>query len=147
MAKVWNPKIHEKAKKAWVQFKKWVSWNPKGRPVRWIRFVNEQMVKEWVLPATQSDIIWNYMSMVNLYAHELKAIVDAKDQPMLTRIIAKALLSGKWFDTLERILDRGIGKAVQKIEWDAPVNVQVILSKQETIYLEQAFTEDETPKV
>lgn len=54
------------------------------------------------------------MAMVQLPQAKLKAFTEDKDKPMLVRIIAKAMLSGKGFDVIEKMLDRGIGKAVQR---------------------------------
>lgn len=48
------------------------------------------------------------MAMVQLGETELKAMVTNLEKPMMIRILAKSMLSGKGFDVLERMLDRGI---------------------------------------
>jgi pentatricopeptide repeat protein len=47
-------------------------------------------------------------------------MVNDKTKPMLIRILVKNMLWGKGFDIIEKMLDRGIWKAVQKteIKWD-----------------------------
>lgn len=114
MKKLPNPNLWKQAIKAGTTFKKWKSWNPNGRPKKGISYVNDQLSKEWYKPATRQDIEANYMAMVQLPQAKLKAFTEDKDKPMLVRIIAKAMLSGKGFDVIEKMLDRGIGKAVQR---------------------------------
>jgi hypothetical protein len=58
----------------------------------------------------------NYMQMLQLEEQELKAMSEGQDRPMLIRILAKNMLWGKSFDIIEKMLDRGIGKAIQKSE-------------------------------
>jgi hypothetical protein len=44
--------------------------------------------------------------MLQLEERELKEMVEDKDKPMLVRVIAKAMLSGKGFEIIERMIDR-----------------------------------------
>jgi hypothetical protein len=64
---------------------------------------------------------------------ELKSIVENKEQPMLMRICAQNIMSKKGFEIIERMLDRAIGKAVQKTELSGnegkPIEVNYDLSK------------------
>lgn len=111
--KVWNPNLGKQAIKAGTTFKKWQSGNPNGRPKKWIALVNQQLEKEGYSPASKADIETNYMSMLQLEEKKLKEVVNDPKQPMLIRIIAKNMLSWKGFDIIEKMLDRGIGKAKQ----------------------------------
>ena len=132
--KVWNPNIGNEAKKAGTTFKPWQSWNPHGQPLRGISLVNSQLAEEWILPATKQDIEVNYMAMLQLGQEKLTQMAWDKSQPMLIRIIAKNMLWGKGFDIVEKMLDRGIWKAVQKGEFDhtsggaaiSTINVNII---------------------
>ncbi len=96
--------------------KKWETANPNWRPKKGVSLVNEQLSKEWYWPARKSDIEDAYMSLVNLDETRLKELLEDKNQPMLIRIIVKAMLSPKWFDIIERMLDRGIWKATQWLQ-------------------------------
>jgi hypothetical protein len=57
---------------------------------------------------------------------KLKEMVNDKTKPMLIRILVKNMLWWKGFDIIEKMLDRWIGKATQKIEqevkWDLHIN-------------------------
>lgn len=112
--KVWNPNIWKEAKKAGTTFKKWKSWNPNGRPKKGISYVNEQLSKEWYKPASRVDIEANYMSMLQLPQEMLGKLANDLTKPMLVRIIAKNMLGGKWFDVIEKMLDRWIGRPTQR---------------------------------
>jgi len=116
MNKVWNPNIWKIATKMKVWFKKWKSWNPKGRPKKGIALCNEMLTKKWYKPATRQDIEENYMHLMNLGEKELQEIKDDEKQPMLIKVLAKNILSEKWFDVVEKMLDRWIWKAVQRNE-------------------------------
>lgn len=86
------------------------------RPRKWINLVNQELEKAWFSPATRNDIEVNYMSMINLPEEELKELLKNKGKPMMIRILAKSLLSWKWFEIVEKMLDRGIWKAIQREE-------------------------------
>ena len=89
-----------------------VPWRPK----KGIALCNEQLKEAWYEPATKQDIETNYMSILNLEESKLKEMVNDTTQPMLIRILIKNMLSWKWFDIVEKMLDRWIWKAVQKDE-------------------------------
>ena len=144
--KVGNPNIWNEAKKAGTTFKKWKSGNPSGRPKKGIWLVNEELIKEGYLPAKRQDIEEVYMSMVQLEQRKLTQIRDDINRPMIVRIIAKAMLSGKWFDIIERMIDRAHWKSVQKTEELNPMQVNVALSKQEEAYLGIIYADDDEPE-
>lgn len=97
---------------------KWETANPNWQPRKGISLVNKQLEQEWYSPASKADIETNYMAMLQLEEKKLSEIVNDKTQPMLIRILAKNMLSGKGFDIIEKMLDRGIGKPKQTNEID-----------------------------
>jgi len=134
--KVWNPNLGKQAKKAGTTFKKWKSWNPKWRPKKGIALVNAEMEKMGYSPATKQDIEANYMAMIQLTQQQLEAYGKDNTKPMIIRIIAKSMLSGKGFDVIEKMLDRAHGKATQREETSMKVEgLWYVLSdeKQKTI--------------
>lgn len=89
--------------------------NPNGRPRKTISAVNVELEASGATEATKQDITSCYLRLIQLSIPELEAKVKATDQPALIRIVGKAILSGKGFDVIEKVLDRGIGKPDQKV--------------------------------
>jgi hypothetical protein len=68
--------------------------------------------------------------MLQLGQDRLTELAADKKQPMLVRILAKNMLFGKSFDIIEKMLDRGIGKA--KTTEDISLSIDKIqISKEE----------------
>lgn len=109
----------------------WFKQNPQNawRPKKWVSLVNQQLKEMWYDPATKADIEETYMQMINLTMKELKELWEWKDQPALVRVLAKNIVWGKWFEVIEKMLDRGIWKAVQKSELIAKQHI--IMSEEE----------------
>lgn len=108
-----------------IPLKKWETANPNGRPKKGIALCNAQLKEQWFEPATKADIEANYMSLLNVDEEILKEMAQDKKQPMLIRIIIKNMLWGKWFDIVEKMLDRWIWKAVQKEEINHAWNITI----------------------
>lgn len=94
--------------------KPWETHNPNWRPKSRIALINDELAAKGYHPVTKTEIETNYMAMATLEESELLELWNDKSKPMLIRILAKAILSGKWFEIIEKMLDRGIGKPVQK---------------------------------
>lgn len=101
---------------------KWETRNPNGRPRKGVSYVNHELQKLGYEPAQKQDIQETYIQMIQLSEQELKAIGTDKKQPMLVRVLAKAILNPtKWFDNIERMLDRAVGKPQQKDDLNVTV--------------------------
>lgn len=86
------------------------------------------MKNNWYDPAKKEDIEATYLQMIQLEESELKKMWLDPKKPMLVRILAKNILGNRWFDIIETMLDRAIGKAVQKNENDnINVNADIIV--------------------
>lgn len=90
--------------------------NKNWQPKKWIALVNSELSEAWYNPATKQDIEANYMQMLQLWKKDLLDLVNDESKPMLVRIISKNMLSGKWFDIIEKMLDRGIWKPKQSTD-------------------------------
>lgn len=101
-----------------LALEKWETANPNWRPRKGISAVNHELEEKWYKPATKQEIEANYMAMLQLKQEELLELWNNKEKPMLVRILAKNMLDKKGFDIIEKMLDRWIGKATQKMEWD-----------------------------
>lgn len=99
------------------------SGNLNWRPKKGIALVNDQLLKAGFPPAKKADIEANYMQMLQLPEEVLKKMMTDAKQPMIIRILAKNMLGGKWFDIIEKMLDRGIGKAKEHIQADVESDI------------------------
>ena len=78
--------------------------------------MNAELKAKGYDPASKQDVNENYKQMLQLEESSLKELMGNKDKPMFVRIIAKALLSGKGFDIVEKMLDRSDGRPMQSID-------------------------------
>ena len=106
-----NPKIENLE-----PFKKGESGNPKGRPRKLISETIKELEAEGVQQTTTTEIKAVYLMLINLTIPELENRVKDSKQSALVRIVGKAILSGKGFEIIERMLDRSIGRPNQTID-------------------------------
>lgn len=92
--------------------------NMNWRPKKGLSVINEELKALWYSPATKNDVEACYMSLIQLEQAQLTDIANNKDKPIIARILAKNMLWWKWFDIIEKMLDRWIWKATQKIDWE-----------------------------
>jgi len=90
--------------------------NRDGRPPRLISTVNEELEARGVTVANKATITDCYLRLVQLSMEELEAISKDKKEPGLVHVVAKAIVSGKGFEVIEKMLDRTIQKAIQPVE-------------------------------
>ena len=90
--------------------------NRKGQPHKTIAAVNINLEAEGHTEASKQDIVSCYLRLINLPIPELERLVKDDTQPALIRVVGKAILSGKGFDVIDKVLDRGIGKAIQSVD-------------------------------
>jgi len=84
--------------------------NTTGANRKSIASVNVDLEANGYKAASKQDIIDCYLRLINIDLKELGAMVTGEEQPAMVRIVGKAILSGKGFDVIEKVLDRGIGK-------------------------------------
>jgi len=89
--------------------------NKKGAPKKTVNAVNAELESLGHTEASKQDILSCYLRLINLTIPELGIKVKDINQPALIRVIGKAILSAKGFDVIEKLLDRGIGKASEHI--------------------------------
>ena len=100
---------------------KWETANPNWAPKRGISLVNQELRDKGYEPAKKQDIEETYLSMLQLERAELEKMEKDASKPMLVRILAENMLSGRGFEIIETMLDRGIGKATQKQEIEGKI--------------------------
>jgi hypothetical protein len=101
--------------------------NVNGRPRKLISDVVNDLKKDGITPASKADIVECYLQLIQLPMSELKTRVEAADQPAMVRIVGKAILGGKGFEVIEKVLDRSIGKAEQNMKVEGEINTNTIL--------------------
>lgn len=112
--------------------------NPKGRPRTTVRSMIAEIESAGVVVPTAQEVSTIYLCIANMKEEELVATVKNKDLPMMTRIVARNVLSKKGIDILERIIDRAYGKE-QRIDITTngkeikqePLVVKVVANKEE----------------
>jgi len=85
--------------------------NRTGANRKTISKVNIDLEEAGATEASKKDITSCYLRLIQLTIPELKAKVKDSEQPALVIIVGKAILSGKGFDIIEKMLDRSIGRA------------------------------------
>lgn len=125
---------HPNSLKNLKMFKKGESWNPKGRPRKTqAKQILAMLSDQWFKGLTKADIEWIYLHLLNLNSKQIAELAGHADTPIIIKIVAKAIAGNKWFDVVEKMLDRTIWRAVQKIESDwsfsAPTVIEIINPK------------------
>lgn len=90
--------------------------NRKGRPRKLISDCILEMEKLGVKETNSEQIKSVYLRLINLTIKELEEKVSSEDEPALTRIVGKNILSGKGFDIIEKMFDRSLGKPQQNVD-------------------------------
>lgn len=119
-----------RGKKDIAKFAKGFDKNPQninktGANRKTISKVNIELEADGYQEATKTDIVSCYLRLIQLSIPDLEVKVKDDKQPALIRIVGKAILSGKGFDIIEKMLDRGIGKPDIKLEHSGQINSEI----------------------
>jgi len=90
--------------------------NRDGRPRKLVSDVIKELDSQGVKPVTKQEIQDVYLRLINIEMSDLQTKVNDSKQPALVRIVGKAILSGKGYEVVERMLDRSIGKPDSKTD-------------------------------
>ena len=134
-------KIEPKMKE--VGWKPWKSGNPKGRPKLTIRRIVDDLRAEGYELANRQDVEALYIQLTSLPREKLAEMSEESGQPIIVHIVARELLGGDDpFSTIERILDRAVGKPTQKTEAtvDAKLDMTTNVKDMTNEQLEQEIT-------
>lgn len=103
--------------------------NKKGRPKKLISNVLQELKEAGYAPITAAEIIELYKTLVNINSDDLKNMAEDSKQPIINKVIIKAIISGKGFEVVEKMLDRAIGKPEQKVTMPEQTDaVQIIIN-------------------
>lgn len=67
----------------------------------------------WYKQPSKSEVMEVCLVMLTFTEDDLSIISNNEDYPMIMRIIANRMIWDRGFETVEKILDRGIGKPKQ----------------------------------
>lgn len=90
--------------------------NKKWPPKKWISLFIQQCKNSNINPASKKDIEATYMSLVNMSIEELQKVSEDKKQPIVVNKLAEFMINSKDEKIFETMLDRWIGKAMQREE-------------------------------
>lgn len=85
------------------------SGNPKGRPRSTIRTMIKEFEDAGLVVPSNEEMGKMYLYIATLNEEELKKLLNDKELPMMTRIIARGILSKKGLDVVDRIVNRAYG--------------------------------------
>lgn len=86
--------------------------NRAGRPRKQLSIILSEVQELGYKRPSDSEIVEICWLMLSLSEDELKRIESWDEFPMVMKIIASRLLSNRWFETVEKILDRIYGKTI-----------------------------------
>lgn len=98
------------------KMKKGETLNPNGRPPKVMTTILKEFAELGYKRVSPSEIIETYEFLLGMDLNRLKEIASDEKQPMMTRIVVKAMLSPKGAEMLDKMMDRAHGKAIQKSE-------------------------------
>lgn len=108
----------------------WFDKNPEnivpGRPRKGIALVNQQLAEKGYDPVKKRDIEDNYLAMLQLEKEELEILKEDTTKPYLVNILAKNMLWDRGYDIISSMLDRGIGKPAQTVNWETKTTLEVV---------------------
>lgn len=106
--------------------------NPYGRPKKLMTEVIEELKNAGYDRVTSGMIIEVFEMLLGIDQERMKEIVNDPKRPMSVRIVAKAMLSPKGFDILEKVLNRVHGKPKQSHEITGPEGSPLLPTTQAT---------------
>jgi hypothetical protein len=90
--------------------------NMSGRPRKLISQTIKDLKEAGVKETTSVEIKAVYLMLINLTKKDLQDKMADPDQSILVRTVADAIINGKGFEIIEKMLDRSIGKAQDKVD-------------------------------
>ncbi len=87
-----------------------------GRPRKLVTELIDELKAQGVKQVKPQNITDAFEVLINLTQDDLKEIALNTENSMLLRIVSKAMLSGKGFDVIEKMLDRAHGKAKTSVD-------------------------------
>lgn len=121
---------------------KWFDANPQninrwGRPRKQLSIILSEVQELGYKRPSDSEIVEMCWLMLSLSEEELKRIESGDEFPMIMKIIATRLLSNRWFETVEKILDRIYGKTILKWSLEENKIINIVIQDDSVMTEEQ----------
>lgn len=84
---------------------------PKKKRSNPINAVVKEFTKENEIPKVD-DVRRMYLSIMTMPKKKIEELYNSEEQPVLVRVVARAILSKNGFDYIEKMLDRTFGKPI-----------------------------------
>ena len=98
--------------------------NRKGRPkYKLVSSVIEAFEKEGLKPVTPEQIKTVYETLLNCTQERLAELIKDLSIPILIRIVGKEMLSGKGFETIEKMITRAQGNPQQSVKHSGEIKL------------------------
>lgn len=104
------------------QMEKGETLNPNGRPPKVLTKVLEELREAGYQNVKVANVVEAYELLFGLDQKKIEEVVSDVKQPMIMRIVGKAMLSKKGTEMLEKMLDRAFGKPKQVQEVDNKIS-------------------------
>ena len=105
------------------QLEPWESGNPKWRPRNLINEVNERLKEKGYEVLTKAGMNDHILYLMSIPKKELEDMVKDETLAYSSNVLAKRLLSERWDTALDNLMDRWIGKAIQREEIKSTVEL------------------------
>ena len=99
--------------------------NRKGRP-RLLTSIIADLKKEGYERVDATQVQEAYEILLQLPQGKIVEYLNSVETPMFMRVVAKAMLSSKGVDMIEKMIDRAHGKAIVKADVKVETNVKQI---------------------
>jgi hypothetical protein len=114
----------------WKRNTNWFDKNPdninkKGRAPQWVKALNKILEEKGYEPVTKHQVEYMVMNLLNLKESEVASLAESDESAMFAKIVLREMLWNNAFNAINSMLDRGIGKPVQKVDWEQKVDLVV----------------------
>lgn len=121
------------------RYKKGQTGNPKGRPPMSVQSICKQLKKDGYKQFGKQDVQQVYLYCMALPQTKMEQMLQDKDTPFIVRLCIRTLMGKKGFEAAEKMLDRALGKATEKLDITSggekikqePLMIEVIDSRQQ----------------
>lgn len=103
--------------------------NKNGRSKRLVGDIIIDLKENGYNAISNADINELYKILININSEDLKLMAEDQKQPIIVKVIVKAIIGGRGFEIIEKMLDRAIGKSQENIKIETVKLPQIIIKR------------------